>query len=45
MASRDIEQPVQPRRIEIGIVEGDAMIIGGAAQVFLNIPGESTVPK
>src|SRR5258708_35554249 len=42
MASRDIEQPVQPRRIEIGIVEGDAMIIGGAAQVFLNIPGEST---
>ena len=42
MTSRDIEQLVQPRRIEIGIVEGDAMIIGGAAQVFLNIPGEST---
>ena len=37
-----IEQPAQPRRIEIGIIEGDAAILGGASQVFLKIAGKST---
>jgi len=38
-------QPVLPRRIEIGLVEGDAIIIGGAAQVFLKLPGKASVEE
>src|SRR5579864_383205 len=37
-----IEEPAQVRRIEIGLVEGDAMIRGGASQMFLRIHGKST---
>ncbi len=37
-----IEGPAQVRRIEIGLVEGDAMILGGASQMFLRIHGKST---
>ena len=33
------EQPSQPRCIEIGLVEGDALIIGGASHMFLQVPG------
>src|SRR5215471_10560782 len=33
------EQPSQPRCIEIGLVEGDALIIGGASHMFLQFPG------
>ncbi len=36
-----IEGPAQVRRIEIGLVEGDAMILGGASQMFLRIHGKS----
>jgi hypothetical protein len=32
-----IQQSAPPQRIEIGIVEGDATIIGGAPQVFLRV--------
>src|SRR5713226_8068461 len=32
----------QPRRIEIGIVEGDAMIVGGASKIFLKLHGTSS---
>lgn len=37
-----IEEPAQVRRIEIGLVEGDVMIIGGASQMFLRIHGKAT---
>src|SRR5260370_5082420 len=37
-----IEGPAQVRRIEIGLVEGDAMILGVASQMFLRIHGKST---
>src|SRR5713226_6892591 len=38
MASRG----TQPRRIEIGLVEGDVMIVGGASQIFLKLHGTSS---
>lgn len=37
-----VDRSAQPRRIEIGIVEGDAMILGGASQASLRVHGEST---
>ncbi|TME63006.1 MAG: hypothetical protein E6I59_08740 [Chloroflexi bacterium] len=50
MTSRDEQVPgeqsgrtAQRRRIEIGIVEGDAMIVGGASQVFLRVHDTSSV--
>ena len=50
MTSRDQQVPgeqsgrtAQRRRIEIGIVEGDAMIVGGASQVFLRVHDTSSV--
>jgi hypothetical protein len=50
MTSRDEQvpgeqngRPAQRRCIEIGIVEGDAMIVGGASQVFLRVHGISSV--
>jgi len=36
---KQVEQPVQPRCIEVGLVEGDALIIGGASHMFLHVPG------
>lgn len=37
---KQLEQPSQPRCIEIGRVEGDALIIGGASHLFLQVPGK-----
>jgi hypothetical protein len=37
---KPLEEPAQPRCIEIGLVEGDALIKGGASHMFLQLPGK-----